>query len=109
MTEHNLLFESCAWAINPSIQCFRIGTCTGQWFAYDSSYVILTVINHEPGNGHLNDVFQWFEASAKRDKYALEVWEIMNKRFYDHLLNKRGFKIPQSKFLKDHTALIKLL
>lgn len=93
---HNLEFESRAWVRDPKIQEFRIGTCHGQWFPFHwplhSAYVILSVINEYPGNGHFEDVLQWFEQSAKRDKYALEIWEIHNWRLFDHLIRKRGFK-----------------
>lgn len=53
--------------------------------------VFISVINSQPGNGHLDDVFQWFESSCKRDKKALIVMELMNERFKKHLLEKRGF------------------
>jgi len=103
-TDHKLDFESRPGRIDPNIMEFRIGSCNGQWFTkpgYVSSYVILTVINDEPGNGHLNDVFQWFEFSCTRDGYALEVWEIMNERFRQHLIEKRGFKsAPNNRVIK---------
>jgi hypothetical protein len=70
---------------------FRIGTCEGQWFAIEHSYCILSVLNNNPGNGHLDDVFEWFEFSCKRDKKALLVLEVMNDRFKQHLITKRGF------------------
>lgn len=70
---------------------FRVGTCTGLWGSTDDSYYILAVENHKPGNGHLNDVFEWFEFSCKRDKKNLLVLEIINPDFYIHLISKRGF------------------
>lgn len=102
---HDLPFESRPWVRNPHIQEFRIGTCFGQWFVYDwpkyRAYVILTVINDNPGNGHFEDVLQWFEQSARRDRYALEVWEIGNNSLYHHLVNKRGFKPMKRKGNED--------
>lgn len=92
ITTHRLDFESKPWNFHPSIQCFKIGTCHGQWYVSGRIYTILTIINECPGNGHLDDVFQWFENSAKRDKYGLAVNEIMNERFYQHLVKKRGFR-----------------
>lgn len=92
---HNLEFESRPWIRNPDMQEFRIGTCNGQWFVDSSkgykAYVILSVVNHEPGNGHFDDVIEWFEQSAKRDSYAIEFWEIMNERLFKHLCLKRGY------------------
>lgn len=90
-TKHNLDFEACPWPRNEAIMLFRIGTCEGQWMATDNAYCIISVINNVPGNGHLDDVFEWFENSCKRDKKALIVMELMNDRFKKHLLLKRGF------------------
>jgi hypothetical protein len=88
-TEHNLTFESAHW--NGNIQAFRVGTVHGQWWAMDAAYVILSLINDQPGNGHLNDVFQWFENSCKRDRKQLVILEFMNDRFKKHCKEKRGF------------------
>lgn len=71
---------------------FKVGTCHGQWGCAKDSYFILSVMNSEIGNGHLDDVFQWFEYSAKRDGKNLIVLECINDRFYNHLLYKRGFE-----------------
>lgn len=107
-SSHNLPFESCPWSRNPAYQCFRVGTCEGQWFCSDAAnaYCILTIINNQPGNGHLEDVFEYFIRSCKRDRKSLMVLEIMNGRFKKHLIEKRGF-IPMMgtdhliKFLDD--------
>lgn len=93
VTKHNLAFEVAPWPKNPAIQLFRVGTCEGQWFVTDHAYCILSVKNSCPGNGHLDDVFEWFEASCFRDKKALIVLELMNEQFKAHLLKKRGFKV----------------
>lgn len=94
-SSHDLQFESRAWVRDPRFQEFRIGTCHGQWLVDSSkghkAYVILSVINESPGNGHFDDVLEWFEQSAKRDNYALEFWEIMNENLFKHLCLKRGF------------------
>ena len=89
ITEHKLDFLSRQWSDEWNI--FKIGTCGGQWSATEDAYIILSFINDEPGNGHLNDVFEWFEHSCKRDKKNLIVMEVMNEGFYMHLLTKRGF------------------
>lgn len=96
-TEHNLDFEARPWTppiVTKSSHEFieyRIGTCEGLYCSDETSYSILTVKNSQKGNGHLNDVFQWFENSCKRDGKDLKVLEIQTERFYNHLVLKRGF------------------
>jgi hypothetical protein len=90
-TTHNLEFEAAPWDVDPSIALFRIGTCEGQWQVIGKAYVIISILNKESGNGHLDDVFEWFEHSAKRDGMGLIVAAVMNARFKEHLLKKRGF------------------
>ena len=70
---------------------FRVGTCTGIYSWDGNSMSIVGVGNTEQGNGHLQDVFDWFEYSCKNIKKDLKVVEIMNKGFYKHLIEKRGF------------------
>jgi|SRR3989344_2959061 len=70
---------------------FKIGTTEGVYGNTSDSYYILAVKNTVKGNGHLNDVFEWFEYAAKRDNKNLLVLECFNKDFYNHLLQKRGF------------------
>lgn len=91
-TTHDLPFEVATWYLSSDFKRFRIGTCEGLWRSTDDSYDILAVDNGEIGNGHLNDVFEWFEHSCRRDKKVLRVLECMNKRFETHLIEKRGFK-----------------
>jgi len=90
-TKHNLDFGSRPWERGFGIQVFRIGSCEGQWMCTESAYCIISVINNNPGNGHLDDVFEWFEFACKRDGKALMVLECMNERFKAHLLQKRDF------------------
>lgn len=89
-TTHNLDFEVAPW-VTPEFTRFRIGTCDGLWAKEDRGYAILSVVNDQPGNGHLDDVFEWFEFAAKRDNTDLLVLEIMNESFKKHLTTKRGF------------------
>lgn len=94
-SSHKLDFE-CApdptgAALGMNSQRFRIGTCTGQWGTVTNGYYIMSVLNSCPGNGHFDDVLEWFEMSCKRDGYNLFVLECMNKGFYEHLISKRGF------------------
>jgi len=90
-TKHNLPFESCDWPRDPNIKMFRVGTCEGQWFSTDMAYCIISVKNDKPGNGHLEDVFEWFESSCKRDGKALMILEFFNPQFKEHCITKRGF------------------
>lgn len=91
-TTHNLEFLAAPFEYDPSCIRFKVGTCHGLYSANKDSFEIIAVMNDEPGNGHLTDVLEWFEASAKRDKKALKVVELWNEGFYHHLVNKRGFK-----------------
>ncbi len=75
----------------PAHQLYKVGTCEGQWGSTGDSLFILSVLNKDPGNGHLDDLFEWFEYSAKEHSMNLMVLECENERFYDHLLSKRGF------------------
>lgn len=98
-TTHNLIFEHGAW-IMYDFDRFRVGTCEGLYRAEKDHYDILAITNNIPGNGHLNDVFEWFEHSCKRDKKSLRILEVWNSGFRNHLINKRGFKaIPDTDHL----------
>jgi hypothetical protein len=95
-TEHNLIFEVAEWPLNLDEgnpwHKFRIGTCEGLWRDGGSAYEILAIVNSTPNNGHLIDVFQWFEHSCKRDKKSLKIIELLNDDFKKHLIKKQGFK-----------------
>ena len=94
-SKHNLKFEAAPYESNldPNINWmrFRIGTCEGLWCATETSYKILAIENKDKGNGHLEDVIQWFENSCKRDKKSFEILEVWNEGFKNHLINKYGF------------------
>lgn len=94
---HSLAFEVAEDPISEllgnNFLKFRVGTCGGLYRATDKSYDILAISNESPGNGHLNDVFEWFENSCKRDRKKLRVLEVWNENFKTHLLTKRGFKL----------------
>jgi hypothetical protein len=94
-SSHNLDFEVAPLGYRidgDEWQRFRIGTCSGLWRAFQDNYEILSISNSEKGNGHLIDVFEWFENSCKRDGYCLRVLEFFSPRFKTHLLEKRGFE-----------------
>ena len=107
---HNLPFEMAQWnplsehstfwgnalhklcpTIFDNVNAFRVGTCHGNYTWDKKSYIIITIINEQKGNGHLQDVFDWFENSCKRDGKTLKVAEIWNENFKKHLIEKRGF------------------
>lgn len=90
-TTHNLAFEYAPWERSDDWFRFRIGTCHGLWRSTSFSCDILVVDNDEPGNGHLEDTFEWFENSCRRDGKLLRIMEIFNSRFKKHLMEKRGF------------------
>ena len=89
---HKLDFECAPWPVTPEWIQFRIGTCHGLWMPSKGSYDILAVTNEAPGNGHFNDVLEWFEQSCRRDNYSLRILEVWNSEFKHHLITKRGFE-----------------
>jgi len=96
ITKHKLDFEAAPWkcmgSIDENFVKFRIGTCEGLWTTTERTFDILAVTNDEPGNGHFDDVLQWFEYACKRDQKDFRILEVWNKAFKKHLLTKRGFK-----------------
>ncbi len=89
---HNLSFEMADWEYSHAYKRFRIGTCEGLWCCENGSYCILAIDNKSPGNGHFEDVLEWFINSCKRDKKTLKILEVINQKFKTHLINKRGFR-----------------
>jgi len=89
-TKHNLDFlvkESKEYGL-----LYKIGTCHGIWGFTDDFYYILSVINEKPGNGHLEDVFEWFYNSCNREGVNLVMLECHNQDFYKYLIDKKEFK-----------------
>jgi hypothetical protein len=70
---------------------FKIGTCVGLWTCSETSYDILSIINKIPGNGHIQDVLDWFENSCKRENFDLRFMEIMNEKFAEKCIKNHGF------------------
>jgi hypothetical protein len=89
-TTHGLDFEVAQHPLFGML--FRVGTCHGLWGVDEKSYFILAVVNDNPHDGHLEDVFEWFEHSCRRDGKDLKVLEIFDQIFYRHLIEKRGFE-----------------
>lgn len=64
---HNLPFEIAPW-VTPDFERFRIGTCTGVYGFHGENYAILGIINDTKGNGHFQDVLDWFYNSCVKQK-----------------------------------------
>lgn len=92
-TTHDLDFEVGPWPF-PEYKRFRIGTVEGLWGndLEKMRFIILAIHNSEPGNGHLEDVFEWFQYSCRREGFDLMVDQCWNKDFKRHLIQKRGFR-----------------
>lgn len=93
-TSHNLDFFSTVWDSRFNLDgwaLYRIGTCYGQWRETPAAYEILSVVNEEPGNGHLGDVFEWFAYACRRSGKPLRIVCTWNERFGRHLTGQRGF------------------
>lgn len=90
---HDLPFEAAPWHGDPNVMLFRVGTCEGQWQPFGrSSYAIISVINSNPGNGHFEDVLEWFQYSCMRDKRHLLILAVINQNLKKHLIERRGFR-----------------
>lgn len=95
---HDLpLKEEGSWYRERAWLHWRVGSCSGLWRPKNKSIEILSIVNEHPGNGHLTDVFEWFEHKARYEEKALVIKEFfMNPGFKKHLIKKRGFK-PEGK------------
>jgi hypothetical protein len=93
ITTHRLEFFSAPDPLDliQGLKRFQVGTCGGQWLATQDEYVIFAVANNLPGNGHFEDVLEWFYSSCQRDGKNLLIFEFLNTGFFKHLVNKRGF------------------
>ena len=91
VTTHKLDFLVEAAPPGSSFMLYQIGTCHGQWCCTVDAYVIVSIVNEVAGNGHLDDVFEWFNHVAKREGKNLIVVKIMTVRFFKHLVFKRRF------------------
>ncbi len=106
-------FEVCDWVPfgRPELvevlnrdgwKLFRVGKCDGQWRATDDAYEILSIINKFKGNGDFDHALDWFEDSCRRDKKALRIREVWDKRLMAHLIEKRGFVVDHGEDLIKH-------
>lgn len=103
---HDLPFNIGQFPYDPEVVAFAVGTCHGIYQVYRPGsgqanvFGIIAIKNTLPGNGHLEDVFEWFYHSCKLHKYDMAFMEIWNKRFMQHLV-KRGFKLWENRFAED--------
>lgn len=88
---HNLDFEVGPWPFS-GYKRFRVGTVEGLWGNDEKHFIILALDNSNPGNGHFDDVLEWFEYSCRREAKDLMVDECWNEDLKEHLIKKRGFK-----------------
>lgn len=91
-TTHNLPFlQAGQWYVDPQYIHFKVGTVTGLYRFAENSIDILGITNEESGNGHVRDVFEWFEFSCKHQKKPfLKVLECWNVKLREMCL-KNGF------------------
>jgi hypothetical protein len=98
-TTHKLDFQiapfSSPIAEKQGLQRFKVGSVIGIFGVTHDGYEIHSCNNTEINNGNFEDVMEWFEYSAKRDKGSLTFTDVKNKRFRKHLLKKRGFKVSE--------------
>lgn len=90
---HNLPFEVAGkWERDGTWQHYKVGTCYGLWRPKNKTNEILSILNDDPGNGHFQDVLEWFEYHCRMGKKALRIKEFfLNPGFKQHLINRRGF------------------
>lgn len=91
ITTHHLDFEIAKWKGDPSLRMFRVGTVEGLYGHDKESIFIVAILNPQSGNGHLEDVFEWFEYACRKSGKKLVIKDLWNDRFRRHLLRKRGF------------------
>jgi N-acetylglutamate synthase-like GNAT family acetyltransferase len=96
-TKHALDFMAMPWyndlvPNNDGIMVFEVGTCHGQYLVSKEGLEIISITNDMPGNGHLEDVFEWFEFAAKQQGIDLYIRAFLNPQFKIHCIEKRGFR-----------------
>jgi len=95
ITKHKLGFDVRPYHTQIDPSCiymdFRVGTCSGLYIHTKISYSIVAIKNDAKGNGHFDDVIQWFERSCRRDGKSLRFLEIENKKLYNVLTKRMGF------------------
>lgn len=113
-TTHKLNFNTSLWISPFNIlsqddeddipwRIYHIGTMHGQFRITKDSIEILSFLNESPGNGHLQDVFEWFEFLSNTEGKPIVIRECWNPGFKQHLISKRGFiPIPDTDDITKH-------
>lgn len=73
-------------------KCLNMGTCIVHFGETEQAYEIFGIVNTNKGNGHLEDVLQWFEYMCKEKGKYLIFTHFENQNFKKHLIEKRGFE-----------------
>lgn len=102
---HKLDFEASPWVspitTDETWMKFKVGTCHGVYHTGEHKgvkhYAITAIMNGCPGNGHFDDVLEWFYHSCLRDHYDLVIEELCNEELSAHLRKKRGFSFINGK------------
>ena len=76
-----------------------IGSVRGIYFTKNKTYNIVAIQNTKGGNGHFERAVEWFEKSAKRDKYKVAFLETMNPKL-GFWLEKRGYIKNENNYIK---------
>lgn len=93
-SSHKLKFFTAPHIVGgaPSgMEKFEIGTVHGLWVQSRMSIDIFACINDEPGNGHMDDVFEWFFEIAKEGALAVRIVNVSAVKFRNDLIEKWGF------------------
>lgn len=98
-SEHKLKFLTAPHLIAGAptgLEKFEVGTCHGLWRQDKASIEVWAVINGSPGNGHMDDVMQWFLELARLQNVILAVMDISNLAFKNQLILKWGFQTTKA-------------
>lgn len=93
-SKHNLEFVPKEDGVRPNDEIrirFTLGTCNGLYEDNSEFLNLFGIFNSEPGNGHFDDVLEWFEYMCKRDNKDFLITWLDNQNLRDHLLKKRSF------------------
>jgi hypothetical protein len=85
-----LLFLDKPWIISNDTTEFKMGTCRGLFRRGLDSYIIISLINDQSDNNHLDNVLEWFKRKCKNDNMnlrVLEVWDL----YIEKMLSRHGF------------------
>lgn len=91
-TKHSLEFFVAKDPEKSGWQYFKVGTITGKYRFMNDAIEISRIDNENPGNGHLDDMFEHFEHAVKDTPRVLRILNITNERFEQHLIGKRDFR-----------------